>query len=546
MVLHKARPCYQRAVRIDPVLTVLVACSRLLPVVAVIAYVRGARAVPLVGLGVAAWALSSAAAARTQVVQARARDRAIADAARAIVARAPPRVGAAHQDALVSRLLRATYARVRRAAETQPTLAGTALALPLALGALVATRGAELPLAALAAGVVGVLVRVPLARRHRAALDDVSARHVALSADLQRGVRALEDLRAHGLEVAFEEHDRALAGAVADAEARAARAALVATWMPLGAATATLGALLLPTLLGPRNEAIVTLVTLATLAPSTVAFARAWATDAVHARDVAPLDRLLLRGPDLPTADVVAPAPGSLFPITLEHVRYRFEPAVPEVAAPSDAPPPAHAPWVLDDVSLRLGGDTPVVIVGPNGSGKSTLLSVLLRLDDPTEGVVRFGGVDVRRLDPAAFRPRLAVVTQRPLVLGDATVADALRTVAPEASDEALREALVETGLFERLARRGAPLHVPAASLSVGESRRLALARALLRKAELWVLDEPEAGLDPDGRVALKELLERQAAAGVRLIVAVQHLEVAPAGAVVVPLPLPPGSTHSC
>jgi ABC-type multidrug transport system fused ATPase/permease subunit len=533
-------------VRIDPVLTVLVACSRLLPVLAVVAYVRGARAVPLVGLGVAAWALSSAAAARTQTVQARARDRAVADGARVIVARAPTRVGAAHQDALLARLLRAMYARVRRASETQPTLAGTALALPIALGALIVTRGAELPLAALAAGAVGVLVRVPLARRHRAALDDVSARHVALNADLHRGVRALEDLRAHGLEAAFEAHDRALARAVADAEARAARAALVATWMPLGAATATLGALLLPTLLGPRNEAIVTLVTLATLAPSTVAFARAWATDAVHARDVAPLDRLLAAGPDLPPADTFDPPPASLFPVTLEHVRHRFEPPAPDVAAPTDAPTPSKNPWVLDDVSLHIAGDAPVVIVGPNGSGKSTLLSILLRLDDPGEGAVRFGGVDVRRLDPAAFRARLAVVTQRPLVLGDASVADALRMVAADATDEALRHALVETGLHERLARRGDPLTVPAASLSVGESRRLALARALLRQAELWVLDEPEAGLDPEGRVALKELLDRQVAAGVRLVLAVQHLEVAPTGAVVVPLPLAPGSSHRC
>ncbi|MBL8720499.1 MAG: hypothetical protein JNL79_31225, partial [Myxococcales bacterium] len=91
----------------DPFLIVLTAAARLLPVLAVVAYVRGARAPPLVVIGAVAWLLSSVSAIRTQVVQAAARSRAVEEAATGIVARAPTRVGSAHQDAWMSRLLRA-------------------------------------------------------------------------------------------------------------------------------------------------------------------------------------------------------------------------------------------------------------------------------------------------------------------------------------------------------------------------------------------------------------------------------------------------------
>jgi len=527
----------------DPVLIVLTAAARLLPVLAVVAYVRGARAVPLVVLGGAAWLLSTLSAIRTQAVQAAARATAVEQAATAIVARAPTRVGAAHQDPWMSRLLRAIFARVRRAGETGPTIWGSLVAIPLALVVITVARGAEVPLAAFAAGLVGVLVRVPLARRHRAALDTLSACHVALSSDLHRGIRALEDLRAHGLESKFLSHHLELARAVAVAEARASRAALAATWVPLGAAGATLGGILLPTLLGPRPEAVVLLVTLATLAPMTVALARSWATDAAYARDVLPLDRLVARSPDLPVPSAFTAPPPSLCPMTLEAVRYRFVPPLPEVGGEARE---GEGPLVLDRVTLRWSGEKPLVLVGPNGSGKSTLLAILLRLDDPAEGCVRFGGVDARELEPVAWRARIAFVPQRPLVLGDASVADTLRMIAPQATDARLEEALRETGLWDRLARRGDPLQVSAHALSVGESRRLALARALIRDAEVWVLDEPEAGLDPEGRDALRALLERQAARGVRLVLAVQHLEVAPTGAVVIELPRPAGSVVDC
>jgi len=527
----------------DPVLIVLTAAARLLPVLAVVAYVRGARALPLVVIGAGAWLLSSLSAIRTQVVQAAARSRAVEEAATVIVARAPTRVGSAHQDAWMSRLLRAIFARVRRAGETGPTIAGSLVAIPIALAVIAVARGAQVPLAAFAAGAVGVLVRVPLARRHRTALDELSACHVALSSDLGRGIRALEDLRAHGLESKFLSHHLELARAVAVAEARASRASLAATWIPLGAAGAALGGILLRSLLGPRPEAVVLLVTLATLAPMTVALARSWATDAAYARDVLPLDRLVARSPDLPVPPVYAAPPESLCPVSLEAVRYRFLPPLPEVGGEGTT---TEGPWILDQITLRWSGEKPLVLVGPNGSGKSTLLAILLRLDDPAEGAVTFGGVDARTLDPAAWRARIAFVPQRPLVLGDASVADTLRMVAPEADDARLEVALRETGLWDRLARRGDPLRVSAHALSVGESRRLALARALIRDAELWVLDEPEAGLDPEGRKALRALLERQAARGVRLVLAVQHVEVAPEGGTIIELPRPPGSTVDC
>ena len=181
----------------------------------------------------------------------------------------------------------------------------------------------------------------------------------------------------------------------------------------------------------------------------------------------------------------------------------------PAVAAHGDgaAPDPAVAPLrlegvvagypgrgrVLDGVSLELAPGERVAVFGPSGAGKSTLLSLLLRFLDPDGGRILVGGEDVLAAEPDGWRRRIAWVPQRPL-LEAGTLADAVRLGRSDASDAEVEAALAAAGLALGGHLRVGPGGV---TLSAGETRRLALARSLLRGAPLLLLDEPTAHLDP-------------------------------------------------
>jgi ATP-binding cassette subfamily C protein CydD len=187
---------------------------------------------------------------------------------------------------------------------------------------------------------------------------------------------------------------------------------------------------------------------------------------------------------------------------------FELEDLEPAVSARGDgpAPDPARAPLrlehvsasypgrgrVLDEVSLDLAPGERVAVYGPSGAGKSTLLALLLRFLDPDGGRILVGDADVLAAAPSAWRRRLAWVPQRP-VLETGTLADAVRLGRPEASDDEVAVALTAAGLALGADLRVGPGGV---ALSAGETRRVALARGLLRGAPLLLLDEPTAHLD--------------------------------------------------
>jgi ATP-binding cassette subfamily C protein CydD len=154
---------------------------------------------------------------------------------------------------------------------------------------------------------------------------------------------------------------------------------------------------------------------------------------------------------------------------------------------------------VLDGVALELEPGERVAIVGPSGAGKSTLLALLLRFLDADAGRVTVAGVDLTAVDPAAWRRRLAWVPQRPL-LEPGSVADAVRLGASTAANSEVVAALVAAGL-------AVPLETDVQTLSAGEQRRVAFARALLRGAPLLLLDEPTAHLDADAAEVIVDVL---------------------------------------
>ncbi|MGJ7415814.1 thiol reductant ABC exporter subunit CydD [Streptomyces cinereoruber] len=170
----------------------------------------------------------------------------------------------------------------------------------------------------------------------------------------------------------------------------------------------------------------------------------------------------------------------------------------------------------LDATTLTVEPGETVALVGPSGSGKSTLLDVVLGFTAPEPGgTVRVGGEDLAGLDLEAWRSRIAWVPQRPYLFAG-TIAENVRLARPDASDEAVREALRDAGADGFVAELPGGLDTPlgedGAGLSAGQRQRLALARAFLADRPLLLLDEPTAALDGETEAGVVDAVRRLAA----------------------------------
>ncbi|MEA5125646.1 thiol reductant ABC exporter subunit CydC [Xanthomonas floridensis] len=186
---------------------------------------------------------------------------------------------------------------------------------------------------------------------------------------------------------------------------------------------------------------------------------------------------------------------------------------------------------LLRGVDLRLAAGERIAISGDSGSGKSTLSALLLRLWDPQAGQVSYAGIDLQRCAQAHWHQRIAWLPQHAPVFAG-SVRENLLIGDAAASDAALWAVLAQVRLRDwASAQNGLETWVGenGATLSAGQARRLALARALLRDAPILLLDEPTDGLDVDTAHAL--LLDLAAALGERSLVMITHDSV-PAGVV--------------
>lgn len=155
---------------------------------------------------------------------------------------------------------------------------------------------------------------------------------------------------------------------------------------------------------------------------------------------------------------------------------------------------------IVQDFSLRIDQGKTVAIAGRSGIGKSTLAALLARLYDPQQGEIAIDGIDVRHFDEATLRTLIGVVSQKSDLFG-ATIRDNLLLGKLDANDDELWQALERAKLaaFVRTLPHGLETWVgeSGATLSGGQGRRLVLARTLLKRPPIIILDEPTEGLDP-------------------------------------------------
>jgi len=178
---------------------------------------------------------------------------------------------------------------------------------------------------------------------------------------------------------------------------------------------------------------------------------------------------------------------------------------------------------VLHGVDLIARPGETTAIIGGTGSGKSTLVNLVPRLFDVTGGQVLVDGVDVRNLDPDLLSAMVAIVPQRPYLF-TGTVATNLRYGRPDATDDELWRALEVAqarDFVEQMPERlDAPIAQGGTNVSGGQRQRLAIARALVRRPEIYLFDDTFSALDYATDAALRAALAEETATATVVIVA--------------------------
>lgn len=178
---------------------------------------------------------------------------------------------------------------------------------------------------------------------------------------------------------------------------------------------------------------------------------------------------------------------------------------------------------VLQDVTFTAKPGTTTAIIGSTGAGKTTLINLLPRLFDVTGGAALIDGVDVREVDPELLWARIGLIPQRPYLF-TGTVASNLRYGKPDATDVELWSALEIAQAKDFVEAMPEQLDAPIAqggtNVSGGQRQRLAIARALVKRPEIYIFDDSFSALDTATDARLRAALDREVRGATRIVVA--------------------------
>jgi ATP-binding cassette subfamily B protein len=184
--------------------------------------------------------------------------------------------------------------------------------------------------------------------------------------------------------------------------------------------------------------------------------------------------------------------------------------------------PGAEQP-VLSDVTLLAESGKTTAIIGSTGAGKTTLVNLIPRLFDATSGIVLVDGVDVAELDPDLLWSRIGLVPQKPYLFSG-TVASNLRYGKPDATDgelwHALEVAQAKDFVEQMTEKLDAPIAQGGTNVSGGQRQRLAIARALVKRPEIYVFDDSFSALDTATDAHLRAALSRDVSDATMIVVA--------------------------
>lgn len=196
-----------------------------------------------------------------------------------------------------------------------------------------------------------------------------------------------------------------------------------------------------------------------------------------------------------------------------------------ELRGASFSYPGAEQP-VLRDLDLEIRAGEVTAIIGSTGAGKTTFVNLLPRLFDATAGAVLVDGVDVRELDPDVLWGRMGIVPQKPYLFSG-TVASNLRYGKPDATDDELWAALEiaqAKGFVEKMdGGLDAAIGQGGTTVSGGQRQRLAIARALVKRAEIYVFDDSFSALDLTTDRKLRQAL-RKSMKGTTMVIVAQRV----------------------
>ena len=169
-------------------------------------------------------------------------------------------------------------------------------------------------------------------------------------------------------------------------------------------------------------------------------------------------------------------------------------------------------PPVLSDVNLHIEAGTRIALVGPTGAGKTTIVNLIARFYDATSGVVKIDGIDVRKLTQKSLRDQISFVLQD-TVLFSGSIWDNIAYGKPEASYREIAMAAEAANAMEFIEKLpgqfSALVGERGVTLSGGQRQRIAIARAVIRKSPILILDEPSSGLDSGSEQLVFEALDR-------------------------------------